>query len=143
MPLLPSLEFLEVGFRPDSGVLVGRWLRAISPEESQQGYWHMLAAAEAHACRRWLMDVRRRPRTNNATIHWLVDAFFPAAAAALGGQVMMSTLLAPSLLQELAHNTQLPGTDEPPGAPFRLGRFITEHDALEWLQPTPPAPAAG
>ena len=137
----PVLEFLEVNFWPDTGVLVGRWLRAISPEESQQGYWHMLATAQAHACRRWLMDVRRRPRTDAATIRWLVDAFFPAAARAMGGQVMLSTLLAPSLLQELAQNPALPGTDEPPGAPFRLGRFLTEHDALAWLQATPLAPA--
>jgi hypothetical protein len=130
---MPQLDYIEIGYRPDLGVLVGRWLRPITTEESQEGYRQLLAAAEENRCRFWLMDVRRRPRADYSTVNWLVQEFFPAVAATLGGQLFMGTLLAPSLEKELAGNALLPSAHEPQNQPAQMGRFVTEQEALEWL----------
>lgn len=143
LPIAPALDFFDCGFRPDLGVLVGRWLRPISTEESKQGYAHFLVVARQHGCRLWLMDVRRRPRMDNATLTWLFSDYFPAAARDLGGPIYLSTLLAPGLLQELVGHVALPSADAGPAQPCHLGRFITEHEALAWLYQRPAATPGG
>ena len=143
LPNPPALDFLDCGFRPDLGVLVGRWLRPASTEESKQGYEHFLLAARQHGCRLWQMDVRRRPRVDNATLSWLFGDFFPTAARALGGPIYLSTLLAPGLLQELAGHAALPPPDADPTQPCHLGRFITELEALTWLRQRPATAGGG
>ena len=55
-----TAAFLQIGYRPDSGLLIGRWLCSITDEQLRQGYGSMRRAAQEEQCRHWLVDARRR-----------------------------------------------------------------------------------
>ena len=57
-------DFLDISYRADLDVLVARRLRPVELPELQAGYEQMLAAAQAGAGRRWLVDVRHRSNTH-------------------------------------------------------------------------------
>lgn len=63
--LLPyfSAGFLEIGYQVHNDILVDRWLRPVTETEARQGYDDLLAAAQPHHARYWLLDIRRRHRS--------------------------------------------------------------------------------
>lgn len=95
MPAIHSKAF-SLEYRPDLGILVGRWLQALPPPELQATYEAMLAAAKTHDnCRFWLLDLRRRPLAGPDLVEWFRDQYSPLLAAALDGPLFTAYLAGP------------------------------------------------
>jgi hypothetical protein len=74
-------DFLELQYRPDLDLLVGRWQRPISDAELRQGYHATLRAA---------------PQAHNT--QWLMQEFVPHLPAQLGRRACLGYLLRPTHL---------------------------------------------
>ncbi|QDA59905.1 hypothetical protein [Hymenobacter jejuensis] len=133
MLTLPSEEYLQIVFRSDLNVLVGRWMRQTTPSEMQQGYHDLLDVAVSQNCRRWLVDVRRRDHANQDGTSWMQQTFFPQLAPRLGSKVSLAYLFAPSHLNDLEADATVPPLTYFDGRPYRVQRFVEEHIAMSWL----------
>ena len=126
-PTAPSwleADFLDLRYRPDLHLLVGRWQRPVSATELRQGYRTMLRAAQATKCAFWQLDLRGRNAPDGATRQWLTAEFLPHVAGQLTGPVYLGYLLSPSLLQQLG----------PPTAGAAQVAFFAEEGPLTaWL----------
>jgi len=95
MPEFPASSF-SLDYRPDLGILIGRWLQALPSPELQGTYHAVLAAAKTHGnCRFWLLDLRRRPLDGPDLNEWFRDQFSPQVTAALGGPLLTAYLAGP------------------------------------------------
>jgi hypothetical protein len=126
-------DFLEISYRADLDLFLGRWLRPIALEEMQQGYERMLNAAVAGGYRRWLLDVRRRQNTHQVGAQWMINTLLPQLGPRLGGRTRLAYLMAPVFMRD-----QLADAAFPPAAyfvdkPFVSERFIAEDAAIQWL----------
>lgn len=122
-------EFIDLSFRPDLGLLFGRWLRAATDEEVHQGYEAVLAVAAPHGARYWLLDLRRRGPGSQAATRWVLDAFLPRLAAGLQRRYYLAYLLSPA---HLAQVREAPPTASP--GPYAVEVFTDECAALQWLR---------
>lgn len=127
-------DFLEISYRADLDILVARWLRPVELPELQTGYEHMLAAAQAGAGRRWLIDVRRRFNTHQIGAQWMVSSFLPRLGPTLGGRSRLAYLLAPLYLRDQAADSAFPPPSYFEGKPFIGERFMEENAAIAWLR---------
>ncbi|KUG09950.1 hypothetical protein [Solirubrum puertoriconensis] len=133
MRTLPSPEFLQLVYRPELGVLVGRWLQPLTTEELQAGYHLMLEAAAELQCRFWLVDGRRRTHAHSSDSRWMMETFFPQLATRLGGQTYLGYLFTPAHLNDLETDTNLPSLNYFDNRPYQVRRFIEEQVAMQWL----------
>lgn len=127
-------DFLDTSYRADLDVLVARWLRPVGLPELQSGYEQILAAAQAGAGRRWLIDVRRRFNTHQIGAQWMVSNLLPRLGPALGGRSRLAYLLAPMYLRDVAADAAFPPQSYFEGKPFIGDRFVEENTAIEWLR---------
>ena len=127
-------DYLEISYRPDLDLLLGRWLRPIELAEMQHGYELLLEAAVASHCRRWLLDVRRRQNTHQVGAAWMVSTLLPQLAARLGGRARLAYLLVPAFLRDAAADAAFPPPAYFEGKPFIGERFIEERAAIAWLR---------
>ena len=127
-------DFLDISYRADLDVLVARWLRPVDLPKLQTGYEQMLAAAQAGAGRRWLIDVRRRFNTHQVGAQWMVASLLPRLGPALGGRSRLAYLLAPMYLRDSAADSAFPPASYFEGKPFIGDRFVEENAAIEWLR---------
>jgi hypothetical protein len=128
-----ATEYLQHHYRPDLGVLVGRWLRQPTEAELQAGYHRLLEAAEACGARRWLIDTRRREHANQQSTSWMTQHFLPLLPARLGTPVHLAYLFMPSHLQEIEQDRTVPPLSYFVGRPYTIERFTEEHQAMQWL----------
>jgi len=120
-------EFIEFHYRPELGILTGRWLRPVSARELQQSYE---ALGAARPTRYWLLDLHRRGPASEDDTHWVLTEFVPGLAAKLGGRVYLAFLVTAGQLSPEAQATGSPMVlDET--AHVRL--FTEETTALAWL----------
>jgi hypothetical protein len=91
-------DFLDLQYRPDLNLLVGRWQRAVSDSELRQGYHTTLRAAQEVGCPFWQLDIRGRQAPQAHNTQWLMQEFVPQLAAQLGGRACLGYLLRPSHL---------------------------------------------
>ena len=123
-------DYLDISYRADLDVLVARWLRPVELPELQAGYKQLLAAAQAGAGRRWLIDVRRRFNTHQLGAQWMVSSLGPA----LGGRSRLAYLLAPMYLRDPAADSAFPPPSYFESKPFVGNRFMEENTAITWLR---------
>ncbi|SFQ66277.1 hypothetical protein [Hymenobacter arizonensis] len=91
-----STDAFSLEYRPDLGILIGRWLQALPPPALQGTYQAMLSAARKNDnCRFWLLDLRRRPLAGPDLNEWFRDQFSPQVAAALEGPLFTAYLAGP------------------------------------------------
>jgi hypothetical protein len=129
-----SSERLEIIYQSDLQILFGRWLRPVTEAEARQDYADLLAAAQHFGARHWLFDIRRRGRSDLATLAWLLDEYYAQAVRALGPPVRLVYFMAPGLRQEFQADGVVPelaayATHQP----FRMNQCITEGEAVNWL----------
>lgn len=141
MHKLPSPDYLDLTYRPDLDLLVGRWMRHPTVVEMQYGYNLMLNTAAAHRCVRWLIDARRRDHANQSGIAWMMEVFYPQLASRLEGCVFFAFLFAPAHLHDLETDTSVPPLSCFDGLPYQIGRFMEEKAAIAWLDARCPAQA--
>ena len=97
---------LDVTLRPDLPAVVARWQREISEMELQNGYFAILAAADALACWRWLLDLRRREElATPALAHWMNHDFFPRLVGRYPTPVRIAFLVSPLRAQQQASDS--------------------------------------
>ena len=131
-PDLP--ELLQLTYRPDLDVLIGRWGYQPETAELPTQYEKLEAAALAHGAQYWLQDIRRRTLNDPATSRWLLDSFFPRMAQALGGRLRVAYLASPSLYAHImAEEMYVPPTAYD-GRPHTVAFFGDEGAALAWLR---------
>lgn len=133
MPL-PAPDYLDVTYRADLDVLLARWMRRVTLEEMQQGYLYLLEKAEAHRCRYWLLDARRRSNTDREGAGWMVNTFLPGLHSRLGGRTYLAYLLVPAIMRDVEADAAFPPASFFAGKPFLGERFIDEREAIAWLQ---------
>ncbi|MFD2718960.1 hypothetical protein ACFST9_09555 [Hymenobacter monticola] len=130
---LASTSFLQVAYRPDSCLLIGRWLCSITDEQLREGYETMRLAAQEHDCRHWLMDARRRTDRRLNGPEWVVTSFLPRVQQEMGGRLYVAFLVLPNHLAEIEADPNMPEKSPGASAPFQYARFIDEGAANAWL----------
>ncbi|WP_125917178.1 hypothetical protein [Hymenobacter coccineus] len=109
MPLpYPSAYFLEISYQPYNDILVGRWLRPVTEAEARQGYDDLLAAAQPHQARYWLLDIRRRHRSAPATLAWLLGTYYNQLVRTLGPRCAWCTSWRPTCAKNLCRTAPCP-----------------------------------
>lgn len=129
-PDLPA-PLLDLTYRPDLQVLIGRWQSQPAPAELPVAYEQLRQATLAHGAHRWLQDIRRRSLNDDATTAWLISNYFPALAGSLGHPLRIAYLVGPALHERIAAHPALGGAT---AQPFTLALFGEEGAAMEWLQ---------
>jgi len=130
---LASTAYLQVTYRPDSCLLIGRWLRSISEEELRAGYATMRQAAQEHDCTHWLMDARRRVDRSRNGPEWIVTTFLPQVQREFGRRLCVAFLVLPNHLAALEVEGEPAIKSADPASPFQYARFIDEGAANAWL----------
>jgi hypothetical protein len=132
--LLPSTHYLQVAYRPDSCLLIGRWLNSVTEPQLRAGYETMRQAAQHHDSSHWLMDARRRADRRLNGPEWVVATFLPRVQQEMGRRLCVAFLVLPSHLQELDADDHAAEALPPrPEALFQFARFIDEGAANDWL----------
>lgn len=130
---LASSAFLHVTYRPDSCLLIGRWLFSINEEQLREGYETMRIAALEHNCTHWLMDARRRVDRSRNGPEWVVTSFLPKVQRKFGRRLCVAFLVLPNHISELEIEGEPAIKSSDPAAPFQYARFIDEGAANAWL----------
>lgn len=133
-PSAPTPELLQLAYRPDLEVLIGRWGYQPEPNALAAEYQRLEAVAIEHQARRWLQDIRRRSLNDPQTTRWLLDTFFPDMARQLGGQLRVAYLVGPDLHARILAETNFLPVSAYAGLPHAVAFFGDEGVALAWLQ---------
>ena len=129
---LPS-NLLELTYRPDLDIIVGRWTQQPAADLLPHLYQQLAEAAVAHRSLFWLQDIRRRLFNDPATTSWLFTTYFPTTARRLGGRLHIAYLASPALVSHIQNS---PSYLPPPAyaaEPFSVAFFSDEGPAVEWL----------
>ena len=124
-----STSFLEVAYRPDLGLLMGRWLCSVAEAELQAGYDALHRAALHHGCGNWLIDSRRRTCRCQHSAEWVTTHYLPRVQQALGAPLRVGVLVLPDYLAGLPQAY----SNCPPTGPVQFARFVDEGAANAWL----------
>jgi hypothetical protein len=124
---------LDITYRSDTRLLIGRWMRPVTSAEMRLGYEAMRAAAQELQCRHWLLDIRRRSHSDEETAHWVTDEFLPEVARLLHGTLYMSVLLSPTYLYEVSSRPTLAVLPTDTSRPYQIQYFTDERQANDWL----------
>ncbi|GAB3239188.1 hypothetical protein GCM10027346_32240 [Hymenobacter seoulensis] len=126
-------DFLVLAHRSDLGIVTARWTRPASSVELRAGYQELLRyAAGCEACRRWLIDSRRRVQVDSRDVHWLTTEFYPTLRRQLGDHVYLAFLIAPYQQDDVQDDT-LPSLPYTHGDYCSLNQFTDEGEAVRWL----------
>jgi hypothetical protein len=91
-------DFLDLQYRADLNLLVGRWQRTVSDAELRQGYHATLRAAQEVGCPFWQLDIRGRQAPQAHNTQWLMEEFVPQLTTQLDSRACLGYLLRPSHL---------------------------------------------
>ena len=127
-------ELLQLTYRPDLEVLIGRWGYQADEAELPAEYARLEAAALAHGSGRWLQDIRRRSLNYPDTSRWLLAEFFPGMARRLGEQLRVAYLVSPALQAHIYAEPNFVPLEAYAERPFAVGFFGDEGAAIEWLR---------
>lgn len=120
---------LDLLHRPDLPAVIARWQRAVTPAELQAGYEAVLAAADAAACGRWLLDLRRREDLTEPTVNaWFGSVFAPLLRGRYPEAVRLAFLISPlRARQPVTAIVSATNTD------CEIATFTDEATAYAWL----------
>ena len=127
---------LDITPRPDLPAVIARWQREISETELHDGYFAILAAADALACWRWLLDLRRREAlATPALTHWIDHDFFPLLVNRYPTPVRIAFLVSPLRAQQQASDSLAAtiSAKSRPEAGYLTALFTDEAAAYRWL----------
>ncbi|MET4075711.1 hypothetical protein [Hymenobacter sp. UYCo722] len=127
---------LDISPRPDLPAVVARWQREISETELHDGYFAILAAADALGCWRWLLDLRRREElATPALAHWMNHDFFPRLVGRFSLPVRIAFLVSPLRAQQQVSDSSAVALSagSRPEQGFLTALFTDEAAAYQWL----------
>ncbi|MDF7813714.1 hypothetical protein [Hymenobacter sp. YC55] len=126
-------DFLTVTYNCDTHILVGRWLRPVTPVESRRGYEELLIASRKEKASFWLLDVRRCHSSAPETQQWLKETYYPKVTAELSTPVCVVYFMSPDLRKDFEVNGAPLESATYAGKSFRLSLCTTEGECLDWL----------
>lgn len=129
-----ELPFLHLTFRSDLDILFCRWRRFVTFQEYQEGYWLALELAEKYRARFWLHDLRLRNTSDNVERQWYDNQFVPALTSLQPSGFTIAYLMSPMQRRQLVSEINPVSDVIRYGKLLQLRYFISEHDALDWLQ---------
>jgi hypothetical protein len=132
-----SSPLLQLNYRADLNILVGRWGYQPAPHELPAAYRQVQELALEHGCRFWLQDIRRRSLNDPATTRWLLNDFFPGMAHRLNGRLYIAYLVGPALRDSIVNRPDYIRAEASDLQPFAVSFFGDEGAAMEWLQARP------
>jgi len=133
-------HLLDLTYRADLGVLLGRWLQQpATAADLLPSYHHLADMAAATNCRFWLQDLRRRTSPDQQTKEWLLRDYYPGVARRLGQRLYVAYLFSPDLHRQIVEAPDYEPPEAYSGAPFALDFFGNEGEAIVWLQSWQPA----
>lgn len=130
---LASTDFLQVAYRSDSGLLIGRWLCPVTEPELHEGYEAMRLAARQHRCQHWLIDARRRTDRRLNGPEWVVTRFLPQVQQEMNQPLCVAFLVLPDHLREVEADANRSAKSTDLSTPFQYARFLDEGAANAWL----------
>ena len=120
---------LDILHRPDLPALIARWQHEVTPAELRANYEALLAAADAAACARWLLDLRRREDLTEPTVNkWFGQTFAPSLRGRYPEAVRLAFLVSP-----LRAGQPVTAVVSAADADCEIATFIDEAAAHEWL----------
>jgi hypothetical protein len=132
-----SPPLLQLAYRPDLHVLVGRWGYQPEPHDLALVYQQVEELALKYECRFWLQDIRRRTLNDPDTTRWLLKEFFPSMARRLSGRLYVAYLVGPALHEAIVSQPGYVSAESYDGQPFAVSFFGDEGAAMQWLQARP------
>ncbi|GHA67764.1 hypothetical protein [Pontibacter akesuensis] len=129
-----ELPFLHLTFRHDLDIMFCRWRSFVNMQEFQEGYWMALEVAQKHHARFWLHDLRLRNSSTAAERHWFDQDFVSAVARQLPIGLSVAYLMSPLQHEHIDQKTSRIEEVISYGSLLQLRYFVSEHDALDWLQ---------
>ncbi|WP_210516951.1 hypothetical protein [Hymenobacter terricola] len=129
-----SSPLLQLAYRPDLDILVGRWGYQPEPQELPAVYQQVTQVALQEHSRFWLQDIRRRTFNDPHTTRWLLSDFFPEMARRLGGRLFVAYLVGPTLHQTILNQPGYVSAEAYDDKPFAISFFGDEGAAIRWLQ---------
>ena len=127
---------LDITPRPDLPAVVARWQREISETELHDGYFAILAAADALGCCQWLLDLRRREElATPALAHWMDHDFFPRLVGRYPTPVRIAFLISPLRAQQQVSDSSAAALSAKsrPEQSYLTALFTDEAAAYRWL----------
>jgi hypothetical protein len=124
-----STASLEVAYRSDLGLLMGRWLYSATEAELHAGYDALHQAALHYSCSNWLIDARRRVCHCPRSAEWVTTQYLPQVQQTLGEPLRVSLLVLPDYLASLPQAY----CNCAPTSPVQFARFVDEGAANAWL----------
>lgn len=95
------LPLLDLTYRANLGILVGRWGYQPDPAGLPAAYEQLATGTRAANSRFWLQDIRRRTLNDPATTAWLLAVYFFDMARCLGPRLCAAYLTSPDLHQAI------------------------------------------
>ncbi|PRY07865.1 hypothetical protein CLV24_12255 [Pontibacter ummariensis] len=129
-----ELPYLHIAFRQDLDVLFCRWRAAVDLSQFAEGYMTTLEIATRQQAHFWLQDFRLRNVSSELEQAWFESSFVPAVKIALGNSTCIAYLMSP-LQRELSLSDAFISLRETVryGNHLTTAYFVSEHDALDWL----------
>ena len=133
-PDYATSDLLDITYRHDLAVLIGRW--GYQPEAAAlpTEYERLAEAALAYNAQCWLQDIRRRTLNDPQITQWLLTEYFPGMARRLGGRLRVAYLVSPTLHQLILAQPGFLPAEAYTDRPFTVSFFGEEGAAIAWLQ---------
>ncbi|TDN40032.1 hypothetical protein E4631_20750 [Hymenobacter sp. UV11] len=130
---LPT-ELLELTYREDLELLMGRWHYQPELAELAGAYERLYDAFQRTQARHWLQDIRCRTLPDPHTTQWLMSDFFPDVAQQLGRQLRVAYVVGPALRGLINAGPDFQPLSAYAGKPsFVVNFFGEEQAAIAWL----------
>ncbi|MFD2784286.1 hypothetical protein [Hymenobacter rubripertinctus] len=127
-------DLLQLTYRPDLDLLVGRWSYQPDPALLPAAYELLTARALESGCSYWLQDIRRRAANDPAITRWLLAEYFPDMARRLNGRLRVAYLTGPALLEQIVAAPDFVPAKDYAGKAHAVAFFGDEGAAVAWLQ---------
>lgn len=127
-------ELLQLTYRADLEVLIGRWGYQPDPAALPAEYERLATTALTHGARRWLQDIRRRSLNDPHITQWLLTDYFPDLARRLGSRLLVAYLVSPALHEIIMAQPGFAPAEAYTDRPFAVAFFGEEKAAIDWLQ---------
>ncbi|NVO30624.1 hypothetical protein [Hymenobacter lapidiphilus] len=126
-------ELLQLTYRADLNLLVGRWTHQPEPALLPAAYQQLAHVAQAHTCSYWLQDIRRRVVNDPDITLWLLTNYFPDMARRLGG-LRVAYLTSPTLLAHIMADPAFKPVEYYDSKAYQVHFFGDEGAAVAWLK---------
>lgn len=92
LPLSP-VEAFSCHYEEATQLLCGEWAGPVPSEALPACYGQLLAVAQAHGCRFWLLDMQRRNWHSEAFARWFSAVFAAQASQAVGQPIFIACVV--------------------------------------------------